>query len=236
MYDTASPPVDRERRESPLGVHAHLRIETLGSELVVLDPRRQVVHRLTGTSVEAVQLLRSGTTADQLPDHLLPALESLRAAELLDEPALPGRRRLLKFGVGAAIGITTLGLPSAAAAQSIGGLADQQPLVAFGPVVTHTLSVSLAGSGSGTVVSDPVGISTPAFDSATFEVETVDLTATPSDETSTFEGWSVDATGSDPTTTVVMDGDKSVTATFVTVTLSAASAGTGQVAISWDES
>ncbi len=200
----------------------------------MLDTRTHVVHHLTGDTAEAARLLRSGVELDAVPDALLPALASLRAAGLLDEPALPDRRRLLRLGVGAAVGLTTLALPSAAAAASImeaGGGGG-------GGGVFYTLSVSLAGGGSGRVVSSPIGIDTggtPATTSSPFGgASSVTLTATAGAD-STFEGWSGDASGSATTTNVTMDANKTVTATFSSITVSSAAAGNGQVSVSWNE-
>ncbi len=200
----------------------------------MLDTRTHVVHHLTGDTAEAARLLRSGVELDAVPDDLLPALSSLRAAGLLDEPALPDRRRLLRLGVGAAVGLTTLALPSAAAAASIveaGGGGG-------GGGVFYTLSVSLAGGGSGRVVSSPIGIDTggtPATTSSPFGgASSVTLTATAGAD-STFEGWSGDASGSNTTTNVTMDANKTVTATFSSITVSSAAAGNGQVSVSWNE-
>ena len=68
----------------------------------------------------------------------------------------------------------------------------------------HTLTVTVLGQG--TVARSP---DQPRYGDGT----TVTLTATP-DPGWRFSGWSGDATGADPSVTVVMDGDKSVTATF----------------------
>ena len=75
------------------------------------------------------------------------------------------------------------------------------------------LSVSKAGAGSGTVTSEPAGISCGATCSAQFNAGTqVILTATPNSD-STFTGWSDACTGTG-TCDVTMDTAKSVTATF----------------------
>ncbi|MCI2431407.1 CSLREA domain-containing protein, partial [Candidatus Acetothermia bacterium] len=75
-----------------------------------------------------------------------------------------------------------------------------------------TLSVTKAGSGSGTVTSNPAGIDCGADCSEIYPFNTVvTLTATPSGG-STFAGWSGDADCSDGS--VTMNADKSCTATF----------------------
>ncbi|MFY9823205.1 MAG: hypothetical protein WAM82_17615 [Thermoanaerobaculia bacterium] len=80
-------------------------------------------------------------------------------------------------------------------------------------VAGHTLSVSKAGTGSGTVTSSPAGISCGASCSAAFTSGTpVTLTAAPTSG-STFGGWSGACTGTG-SCTVTLDADRSVTATF----------------------
>jgi CSLREA domain-containing protein len=75
-----------------------------------------------------------------------------------------------------------------------------------------TLSVTKAGSGSGTVTSNPAGIDCGADCSEIYPFNTVvTLTATPSGG-STFAGWSGDSDCSDGE--VTMTADKSCTATF----------------------
>lgn len=83
----------------------------------------------------------------------------------------------------------------------------------------HTLSVDVTGEGSGEVTSDPEGISCPGIEgpcSANFDEGTeVTLTATP-DESNIFTGWGGDCAFAlvNPTCTLTMDADKSVTANF----------------------
>jgi len=79
--------------------------------------------------------------------------------------------------------------------------------------VTHTLTVTKAGAGSGTVTSSPVGISCGATCSAQFVHGTVvTLTATAATGSS-FSGWGGACSGTG-TCTVSMDQDRAVTATF----------------------
>src|SRR5206468_3414929 len=93
-----------------------------------------------------------------------------------------------------------------------------------------TLSVSKPGSGSGTVTSNPAGISCGATCSASYNSGTsVTLTASPAGG-STFAGWSGGGcSGSGTTCTVTMNAATSVTATFnvQTFTLSVSKPGSG---------
>ena len=78
----------------------------------------------------------------------------------------------------------------------------------------NTLTVTKAGTGSGTVTSDPAGINCGATCSAAFDSGTVvTLTATPATG-STFTGWSGCDAASGTTCTVSMSAARSVTATF----------------------
>jgi hypothetical protein len=92
------------------------------------------------------------------------------------------------------------------------------------PAVTHTLTVTKAGSGTGGVTSSPSGINCGGTCSATFNSPTsVTLTATPTGG-STFTGWSGDCSGTG-TCTVTMSADHSVTATFTAPIVSPPSVG-----------
>lgn len=77
------------------------------------------------------------------------------------------------------------------------------------------LTANVTGDGGGNVTSSPVGIScTINSCRSLFTFNTpVTLTASP-DIYSVFAGWSGDATGTDKTSSVIMDYDKVVTATF----------------------
>jgi hypothetical protein len=79
------------------------------------------------------------------------------------------------------------------------------------------LSVALAGNGSGNVGSSPAGITCGVDCNEPYNVgTTVTLTATP-DASSIFTGWSGDCSGTDSTVTVIMDTDKTCTATFIQI-------------------
>lgn len=80
------------------------------------------------------------------------------------------------------------------------------------PPPMHTLDVTLAGDGSGSVTSDPAGIDCPETCSADFvDGTTVALSAT-ADEGSSFTGWSGDCEGE--ACSVTMTEARGVTATF----------------------
>jgi predicted carbohydrate-binding protein with CBM5 and CBM33 domain/uncharacterized protein (DUF2141 family) len=79
---------------------------------------------------------------------------------------------------------------------------------------TYPLSITRAGTGSGTVTSNPVGISCGSTCTASFNSGvTVTLTATAASG-STFAGWSGACTGTSATCTTTMTAARSATATF----------------------
>jgi len=97
---------------------------------------------------------------------------------------------------------------------------------------TFGLSVTRAGSGSGTVTSSPGGINCGADCSESYTSGTpVSLTATPASG-SIFTGWGGDCSGTG-SCQVTMDAAKSVTATFTlqtfSLTITKAQSGTGMV-------
>ncbi len=84
------------------------------------------------------------------------------------------------------------------------------------PPVTFALNITKAGTGTGNVSSDPVGIDCGASCSATFnQSSSIVLTATPS-AGSSFTGWGGACTGV-ATCTVTMDAVKNVTASFALI-------------------
>lgn len=79
---------------------------------------------------------------------------------------------------------------------------------------TRTLTVTKTGTGNGTVTSNPAGIDCASDCTETYARGTrVTLTATPY-ANSVFTGWSGDCAGSNYSTTVTMDSNKTCVATF----------------------
>jgi uncharacterized repeat protein (TIGR02543 family) len=95
------------------------------------------------------------------------------------------------------------------------------------------LTVSKSGNGQGTVTSSPSGISCGTDCNEPYTQGTsVTLTAAPNSATSTFGGWTGACSGMSLTCTVTMNGDRSVTATFILkplLTVSRSGDGTGTV-------
>jgi YVTN family beta-propeller protein len=99
-------------------------------------------------------------------------------------------------------------------------------LTGTGTTTSYTLNVADEGSGSGTVMSTPAGISCPPTCAANFSAGTsVRLTASPN-AGSTFVGWSGACSGTGACT-VTMNSNQAVTATFK---LTAVTACTGNTA------
>jgi uncharacterized repeat protein (TIGR02543 family) len=94
---------------------------------------------------------------------------------------------------------------------------------------TYTLSVSKAGTGSGTVTSVPAGIDCGGDCSQPYDYNTVVTLSAAASTGSTFSGWSGAGCSGTGTCQVTMDAAKSVTASFTlsTYTLSVSKAGTG---------
>ncbi|HWY57391.1 MAG TPA: alkaline phosphatase family protein [Terriglobales bacterium] len=93
--------------------------------------------------------------------------------------------------------------------------ASEKVTATFNPVQgTALLSVALAGSGSGTVTSNPAGINCGTTCTAPFNTGTpVTLTETPA-QNSIFAGWSVSSCGNNSTCVVTLSANDNVTATF----------------------
>jgi len=121
-------------------------------------------------------------------------LQKLRRQRLLAQ-----RRALVVAGLVLALGSVVAVVPSLAAAK--------------GPP-KRTLDVTLAGTGSGKVASDPAGIDCGTTCSADFKRRTtVTLTATPASD-STFDGWSGGGCSGTGACTIKLIDSTSVTATF----------------------
>ena len=81
-------------------------------------------------------------------------------------------------------------------------------------VFGYQVSVSVGGTGAGAVTSSPSGLDCPGTcEQAVQAGTTIDLTAT-ADSASAFDGWSGACSGSQLTCTLVVDGPRSVGATF----------------------
>ena len=105
--------------------------------------------------------------------------------------------------------------------------AAQSVTATFNPVANFALSVTMAGTGSGTVTSAPAGISCPGTCSASFAGGTsVTLTASAA-AGSTFTGWTGACTGSG-SCTVTISAAQSVTATFRVATTAALTVSSSQ--------
>jgi len=104
---------------SEMGSYERLRVEWASEDLLVLDPERRVVHRILARDVRAIADER------ELPHyaHAL-GLDALEAVQRALHDRRWDRRRVLASGAAAATaGITTLLLPSAVMALSVGGVA-----------------------------------------------------------------------------------------------------------------
>ena len=82
-----------------------------------------------------------------------------------------------------------------------------------------SLSVTLDGTGSGSVTSDPAGIDCPGDCSETLDYGTVITLTAEADTSSTFSGWTGAGCSGTGNCVITMDTAKSVTATFNVVPL-----------------
>ena len=111
---------------------------------------------------------------------------------------------------------TTSGVKSASLVVTHNASGSPHTVILTGNVTTNPLTVTRAGTGSGTVTSSPAKIDCGATCSASFPSGTVvSLTATPA-RGSLFAGWSGVCSGT-ASCSVTMDEAKNVTATFDTV-------------------
>ena len=96
-------------------------------------------------------------------------------------------------------------------------------------LVTHTVSITTAGNGSGSVTSDPGGVDCGETCEATFDHYTVVTLTASADTGSTFTGWEGDCEADGLSCTTTVTGTRNVTATFtlITYTLSVTKDGNG---------
>jgi phospholipase C len=110
--------------------------------------------------------------------------------------------------------------------------ANETVTATFNPVQsTAVLAVTLQGSGTGTVTSNPPGINCGTICSASFNAGTQVTLTEMAGANSTFAGWSVSGCGSNSTCVVTLSANQQVTATFngPLLTVSLAGTGTGTV-------
>ncbi|MFV2045212.1 MAG: SBBP repeat-containing protein, partial [Anaerolineales bacterium] len=200
-----------------------------GSMAVVLDPSGSVyVAGGTGSddfpTVNPIQAdFRGGVAPDPLYSLLGPA--DAFVAEFDTGGAMTFGTYFGGTGAEAATGIA-LGAPGSVYVMGVTASMDLDTVnhfqganagdfdVFIARIKKPTLTVNKDGSGTGTVTSDPAGINCGADCTEPYVKDmVVTLTATP-DANSGFTGWSRDCSGTDPTTTVTMDADKTCTATF----------------------
>jgi len=101
--------------------------------------------------------------------------------------------------------------------ENIGWIHFKNAAPAYNVVTTFTrktLTVNKAGTGDGTVTSNPAGINCGADCAEAYDQDTVVTLTANADGDSDFAGWSGDCSGTNSTTTVTMDVDKTCTATF----------------------
>lgn len=95
-------------------------------------------------------------------------------------------------------------------------------------IATPSLTVTLAGTGQGTITSSPVGISCPTTCTSQFpNGTTITLSAAPQAGT-TFSGWSGACTGTGPCV-ITLNGNTTITATFTIPTVTIQKIGTGLI-------
>jgi uncharacterized repeat protein (TIGR02543 family) len=135
-----------------------------------------------------------------------------------------------------ALGTTTPGIETCAARGNLWEVMDcpaDQVCELAACLPSYAITVMTVGGGSGGIVSSPGGINCGVSCTGRFPAgRTIMLTATPF-ALSGFGGWTGGCTGTDPTCTVVVDGDKTATARFeptgYTLTVMTQGLGSGQV-------
>lgn len=108
----------------------------------------------------------------------------------------------------------TGGAPTQLTGDAVSGATNETP--DWAPLVAYSLATTVAGTGSGTVTSSPVGISCPGTCSGYFDDPTLVTLMEVAASGSTFAGWTGSCLGTGPCTVTVNDA-KSVTATFNTI-------------------
>ena len=91
---------------------------------------------------------------------------------------------------------------------------DDRGAYEYQPPPTYLLTVTKAGTGSGTVTSNPDGIDCGVICSANFAVSSVVTLTAVAGSDSTFTGWSGEGCSGTATCQLTIDGAKMVTATF----------------------
>lgn len=89
---------------------------------------------------------------------------------------------------------------------------ENEPVARFS--LLYTLSVTLGGSGGGSVASEPEGIACAPDCAADFEAGTVVVLSAQAEAGSAFAGWSGACWGEEPTCEVALTADMQLTATF----------------------
>ena len=111
-----------------------------------------------------------------------------------------------------------------------------QNVTATFSLVTHTVTVTKTGNGSGygTITTSPAGVDCGTTCSASFDYGTAITLTASADTGSTFTGWQGDCTVNGLSCTTTMTGTRNVTATFtlITYTLSVTTTGNGSVSSS----
>lgn len=103
-------------------------------------------------------------------------------------------------------------------------------------LITHTVSVTREGNGSGSVTSDPAGIDCGAICSTSFNDNTVVTLTAAVDSGSLFGGWAGDCAAGRLVCVTTMTATRDITATFalITYTLSVTKTGDGSGSIASD--
>lgn len=137
-----------------------LRVEDIGSDVVVLDRSEATIHRLEGDLARAARAVGEGIEWDEVPQDLIAAMEELAAMGLVADTTRWTRRKLLAAGGAAsAATIISFALPGTAHAATTcpGGMLGSANLqrTTAGPGTFYTgpgvtmLHVEVWGAGGG---------------------------------------------------------------------------------------